>query len=684
MPRRTLLPFLALGLFLAALPAALFKPGLPIFLRGDEADHLGLAYSLLEDHDFRFETKDAERVFGQFPFDAEIDIRLRTGPEGVRRFDAPPLYPLLAAPALAILGSNGLLVANMLLLVAAIGLAAAFLARRGLDSPLLFAFPFVLLSPALIFGFWLRPSALLFFLGTVAFTEGWADQRRLPLWRRALAGAALGLAAAHLPYLLLLAVPLAWRLWSAERKSLGAFAGGLAAGFLLLAGVHQATLGASFPGQTGQVYRFESAADEPWRSPEGKVLQPAEREFTAKRLLEGPIDRRRGFLPYFPLAILALCLWRTPRREWPLLLALVAGIALQPWAGELAPAAPMNPALLPLYPAFLVFVSRLPALPLIAGAAAAMGLLGLQIAGVLGSPIPGDGNPHAHVRALPFPWLPLDLEEIGPGSGLLELEQSGDSPPPVLWAPNDLALLGGRELWTYGREKVELYLESPRPLEQVLLQVRSVAVPNRVELRHAGGREGYEFEKSPATSQRLLRLAAGEKNSRGNWIYRFEVESERGAKPIWTGESEVADYLGAAVAILGTPAELERDLYRIEFSSCGFTPEAYAGTQGLALVRAKNVSRFSWPSNGAARVRFATRWLDAQGNKVADNFTRSSAFEPTPPGGEVKAWLKVEAPKEPGAYLLEFDAVYENTAWFSEKNGGVTCRQPVEVLPKPR
>jgi hypothetical protein len=683
MTRRSLLPFLALGLFLAALPSALFKPGLPIFLRGDEADHLGLAYSLLEDGDTLFEKIDAERVFGQFPFDPEIDLRLRTGAEGVRRFDAPPLYPLLAAPAMAVFGSNGLLVTNMLLLVAAIALAAGFLARRGLLSPLFFAFPFVLLSPALVYGFWLRPSALLFFLGAAAFTEGWADQLPLPRWRRALAGMALGLAAAHLPYLLLLALPLLFRLWSAERKSLGAFAGGLAAGFLLLIGVHQATLGAPYPGRSGEVYRFATAADQPWRSPEGKVAEPAPREFTAKRLLEGPVDRRRGFLPYFPLAILALCLWRAPRREWPLLLALAAGIAVQPWAGELAPGMPMNPALLPLYPAFLVFVARMPKLAVIAGSAAAMGMLGLQIVGVLGSPIPGDGNPHAHVRARPFPWLPMDVEEIGPGSGLLELEQSGDAPPPLLWAPNDLAVLGGREMWTYGREKVELYLESERPLEQELLQVRSVAVPNLIELRHGGGKEGYEFEKAPATSQRLIRLGQGEKNGRGNWIYRFEVKSEKGAKPFWTGESEVDYYLGAAVAFLGTPEELGRDIYQIEYLSCGYTPQAYAGTQGLGLLRAKNKSTFPWPSNGAARVRFATRWLDAEGKKVADNFTRSAAFQPVEPGGELKTWLKVENPKEPGSYLLEFDAVYENTAWFSEKNGGVTCRQPVEVLPKP-
>lgn len=680
MPRRVLLPFLALALFVIAVPAALSKPGLPLFVRGDEAGFLGLSYSLLADRDFVFEAADAERIFGQFPFDPGIEVRLAMA-EGVRRFDAPLLYPLLAVPVLALLGSNGLLVLNLALLLAAAALAANFLERRGLDGGFFFAAPFALLSPALIYAFWMRPGALLFFLGTAAVTEGWADQRPLPTWRRACAGAALGLAAAHLPYLLLLAAPLLLRLFRVERKNAAAFALALAAAFLLLTGAQYAATGAPVAGSAGQVYSFDHAADEPWRRVGGAIADPAPRAFSAERLLISPIERRRGFLPYFPLALLALALWRPGRREGWLLAALAAALAVQPWVGQLAPGLPMNPALLPLYPAFLVFVTRIPRLAVIGGAAAATYLLGLQIFGLLGSPIP-DGGAHGHVRAFPFPYLPLDAEEIQPGSGLWRVELSGDEPAPVLWAAADQSLPGSRELWTYGGERVELYLESQRPLGEVLVQMRSEAVPNLIELRHAGGEEVYDFAAAPAVAQRRLALSGGEQLSRGTWLYRLVVESRRGAKPYWSGESASAEYIGAAIVFMGKPAELERDLYHVDWQSCAFRREAPAGFTGLALVRAKNASAFVWPSRGAARIRFASRWLDESGNRVAENPSRSAILHPVEPGGEVALWLKVKTPETPGRYWLEFDAVYEMVAWFSVKSGEPSCRQLVEVVPR--
>lgn len=679
MPRRILLPFLACGLLFAALPLGLSKPGLPLALRGDEADYLGSAYSLWQDHDLAFAEADAERVFGQFPFDDQVELRLQTPAEGGRRYDLPLLYPLLAAPALALLGSNGILVFNLLLLLASIGLAVLFLARRGESATLYFALPFVLLSPAFIYAFWMRPSALLFFLGMAAITEGWADERPLPRWRRALAGAALGLAALYVPALLLLAIPLLLQLGRRERSGLPAFAVGLVAAFAIFALVQHQTLGA--PYHDGHAYIFTKASDEPWRVPGAALADPEPRPFSGERLLGSLIERRRGFLPYFPLALLALALWRAPRREGWMLAALGVAILAQPFTAVAWPGLPMNPDLLPFYPAFLVFARRIPRLAVVAGAVVATYLLGLQLFGVLGSPIP-DGGAHGHVRAFPFNRLPLDPYEVGPGSGLVKLELSGDAPAPTLWAAADQALLGGRELWTYGGEKVELWLESARPLDEIKIQVRTVATPNEIELRHAGGREHYQFQPGAAISQRSIHLRDGVKNGRGNWLYRLELASRGGAKPIWTGESEVDYYIGAAFAYIGTPEETARDLYRVEWLSCGFPPATPAGVDGLALVRARNGSPFLWPSQGATRVRFASRWLDGEGKRILESPERSPLLYPVEPGGELSSWLKVRVPEAPGAYTLEFDAVLENVAWFSDRNGGSTCRQQVEVRPR--
>ena len=388
----------------------------------------------------------------------------------------------------------------------------------------------------------------------------------------------------------------------------------------------------------------------------------------------------RGFLPYFPLALLALLLWKTPRREGLLAAALLGAILLQPWAGELLPSLPMNPALLPLYPAFLIFVRRIPPLAVIAAAGVATALLGLQLVGLLGSQIP-DGGPHGHVRALPYSRLPLDIEEVQPGSGLLRQKQSGDPPAPVLWAPADQAFASGRELWTFGSERVEFFLESEKPLQTILLQVRSMALPNRVELRHQGGKEQYDFARGANLSQRLLHLGQGETTTRGSFIYRFEVKSDHAAKPYWSGESGEEYYVGAALAYLGTEEEVNRDLYHLTWPSCGAPPQLEAGSIALALARARNTSSFSWPIEGAAQVRIASRWLDPAGNRVAENTFRADLFEEAKPGEEIKTWLKIKAPTTPGSYQLEFDAVFENIGWFSAK-GAETCRQAVEVLPR--
>jgi hypothetical protein len=58
---------------------------------------------------------------------------------------------------------------------------------------------------------------------------------------------------------------------------------------------------------------------------------------------------------------------------------------------------------------------------------------------------------------------------------------------------------------------------------------------------------------------------------------------------------------------------------------------------------------------------------------------RADLPETVEPGATVRVTQQVEAPSEPGSYLLELDLVYEHVAWFAERNGGLTLRRPVEV-----
>ena len=43
--------------------------------------------------------------------------------------------------------------------------------------------------------------------------------------------------------------------------------------------------------------------------------------------------------------------------------------------------------------------------------------------------------------------------------------------------------------------------------------------------------------------------------------------------------------------------------------------------------------------------------------------------------------VDVAAPSAPGTYVLELEPVFENVAWFSERNEGTTSRHTVRVEP---
>ena len=43
--------------------------------------------------------------------------------------------------------------------------------------------------------------------------------------------------------------------------------------------------------------------------------------------------------------------------------------------------------------------------------------------------------------------------------------------------------------------------------------------------------------------------------------------------------------------------------------------------------------------------------------------------------------IDVVAPSAPGTYVLELEPVFENVAWFSERNEGTTSRHTVRVEP---
>jgi uncharacterized membrane protein len=84
-----------------------------------------------------------------------------------------------------------------------------------------------------------------------------------------------------------------------------------------------------------------------------------------------------------------------------------------------------------------------------------------------------------------------------------------------------------------------------------------------------------------------------------------------------------------------------------------------------------------WQSD-VMQVGVGNHWLDAQGQEVIHDDGRSPFVADVQPGESRVVELTINAPKQPGDYLLEVDALQEGVSWFAQ-TGSRTIRVPVRV-----
>ena len=99
-----------------------------------------------------------------------------------------------------------------------------------------------------------------------------------------------------------------------------------------------------------------------------------------------------------------------------------------------------------------------------------------------------------------------------------------------------------------------------------------------------------------------------------------------------------------------------------------------------ALVR--NIGNVTWLARERAgdqfQVNLGNHWLDRNGDAVANDDGRAPLMRDLKPGEEAEFQLMVNAPKEPGEYILEIDMLQEGVSWFGLR-GSKTVRMPVRV-----
>ncbi len=393
---------LVLGLA-AALSIDVVKTGQGI--KSDEATYVAMALSAAYDHDLQYERRDLERFYGIYRWGPD-GIFLKRGKQMRVRADASPpfvhiryqpdtradrlyfgkslVYPIVAAPFVRLLGLNGMLVLNVLLLAAASTCIYLFLAARSRSAPALaFALAFVFAACVPINAVFLAPEIFNFTLVVIAYLlwlykEVAKEHVRFlfhpasDLWAAAL----LGVATYSKPSHALLVGPVVLWAWWRGRWTHGFAVGAVAvAAAALLFGANAAVTGefnyqggdrktfyARFPfdGSTGDLWAStpQHATND---SDSESVLQDFPNRFShnVEYFLVG---RHFGFVPYFFPGVVAIAAWLASRERWEawrvfIALAVAASVAAllvfapYSWSGGGGP--PGNRYFVSLYPALL-------------------------------------------------------------------------------------------------------------------------------------------------------------------------------------------------------------------------------------------------------------------------------------------------------------------------------------------
>ena len=713
MSRSAVLAFVCLASFLVLLPLSLKKPGLPMQLFGDEATTYLMASSLARDGDLRLAAGETERLFEQFPFTPEARLTVATRGDGTSvRYARPLPYVLFAAPFAAWLGANGPVTLNALLLALTIALGAGHLRQWNRDGlALLFSYGFFFFSAAFVYLFRMQPQIFTMAAVTMCLHFAWTDyagRTEVAAKRLCLSGAALALAIAEEPLLALLAVPVLAGFRRQRLRAAGLWLSGCAATLATLALLSHALTGSLWPshaapGESIATFTLSSPLEAPWQDSGAEAEAPdATEPRRARRSLTDLLEdatfllwgRRAGALPYFPFLIPVLVLFaiaasRT-RRNWALGATLAVLAVLQLFL-EPVPGHPLqiaNPHLVGVYPAFLFLITRLPPVAITGGYALGALLLSTLLLTPFGAAVPG-APLHAHSRNFPFHLLPFEYPSLGeaPGFHQVELHGLGPAARARLWAPADQSKMLA-DLWLLGGESVELWIESRVELPPVAFNLRNLAAGNHILVDLGGSSQSRRFENLPPVGvtfrlQFEPRRATRVRHDDAGpiYYYRMRVKTRLGEKPKWRLGPSGGDYLGVEVSFLGPLEFLDQDLYALDWIGCGAPPRVAAGEEFLAVARLRNRSAQTWPHRGGARVRLSYRWLDDAGEPVASDSRRTELQSDVEPGRQLASWLSVQAPRKPGRYLLEIDPLFENVAWFSRRNGGVTCRAEVEVTP---
>lgn len=624
----------ALGLVLLAWAITVDFTKVSYGFFSDGATYYSLAHSLAEDGDFEYRREDLQRVWFEYPTGPEgiflkkgkdvdvgfdgafpfVRVTLRDDPDPNRLYYGKSfIFPLVAAPFVAVFGTNGFLVLHALLMTACFACAYAFLAARSTPTAaLVFAAAFLFVSVAPVYMVWLTPdffNLAMVLLGYFfwAYKEV-AAVRIAPLWwgSRLLAGtrsdivAAMCLAVATFsrpthalliaPIVTLLVLRRQWRRLAIVGAAFGLLVVALFGWNVVITGEWNYQGGdrrTFYSGQGGFPYQTDSSTfettglDRATNRVPIEVLSSRDAVFTVFRHNLGYFlfGRHAGFAVYYFPGVLAvwLFLWSgrgRPTWQW---LTLAAGVGSAivfilympfTYSGGGGPVG--NRYFLGAYPVFL-FVT--PPLARIGAGLVATGVGALFTAQLVINPFYVSFHPGEHTKQGLFRWLPIELSMVNDLPVNLSPSRSrqplGGTPPITAYFLDDNAYnREGDAFWVRGGSRADLMLRAPIVTEvveggdvlralrvpRIELDLETGPVPNRVTIRTAAETKVVEI---PASNRQkvVVEMGAGfpyrpDPQFPTNYVYAMSIESESSFIPLFAGDSRDSRVLGIFVRLV--------------------------------------------------------------------------------------------------------------------------------------
>jgi hypothetical protein len=603
--------------------------------KGDEATYYSLGHSLARDFDFAFERRDLVRVWEEFPGPEGIFLKRgkvgriqisgrfpfigwvkQEDPVRTRLFYAKSyIYPLVAAPFVAIFGTNGFLALHALLLSLDLFVAYTFIAARG-SSPkaaLAWALVFLIGSVVPVYFVWLTPELFNFSVALYAlFLWGYKETERSPGPKAFLTGPRSDIAAAALlgiltfskpthailmfPLVALMAIRRQWAHGVAVVFVWAAVTGGLFVANAAVTGEfnYQGGDRKTFYSYIGFPFANERETFEnigPVRSRESVMVGDIlvnQYTLTVFRhnLWYFTVGRFSGLLPYFfPGVVSALLfLGKRPRYLWQWLAAstivgaILMLILLTPYTYSGGGGPVGNRYFLSFYSLFL-FLAPAESGVVSAGIALAGGAL--FTAKILLNPFYSSFNPGEHPKAGPLRLLPIELTLLNDLPVAANPNRSkrllGGTPPVLAYFPDDNVYNPeGEWFWVKGKSRGDVILRAPvadagegrfitKTITRLAIEIENGAMPDRVTV--STGRASQTLDMKPAQTAHLsLPVERGVPYrpvaQPPSYVYTLSITTTSGFVPFLevSGSSD-SRFLGARIHLVPEYADAETTLW---------------------------------------------------------------------------------------------------------------------------